>query len=191
MGDRIAGSLEQLAMADARFAARVTADPDGLGERGADRVSFQFSANPGEPRRPLARIASGGELSRVLLAVKEVLGSASPVGTFVLDEVDAGIGGAVADEVGRKLKQLSHGRQLIAITHLPQIAALADAHFRVGKQQEQGRTVAWVRRLDEHERVDEVARMVAGTRHAAQSRALAGEMLEGQSTVRDDGHMVN
>jgi len=191
LGERIAGSLRDLAMGSARFTAAVSDDPAGLTERGLDRVQFMFSANPGEEERPIARIASGGELSRVLLAVKEVLGSASAVGTFVLDEIDAGIGGATADVVGRKLKALSEGRQLIAITHLPPIAALADAHFQVGKRQIEGRTQAWVERLGDAERVEEVARMMAGDRHAERSRALAGDMLDEGAPAPGDDHVVN
>ena len=191
LGDRLAGSLADLAMGSARFTAVVCADPAGLTDSGLDRVQFTFSANPGEEERPISRIASGGELSRVLLAIKEVLGTASAVGTFVLDEIDAGIGGATADVVGRKLKALSDGRQLIAITHLPPIAALADAHFRVGKRQVEDRTEAWVERLGDAERVAEVARMMAGERHAERSRALAGEMLDEGSPLPGGDHVVN
>jgi len=191
LGERIAGALQDLAMDGARFTAVVREDPAGLTEMGLDQVQFMFSANSGEEERPIARIASGGELSRVLLAVKEILGSASAVGTFVLDEVDAGIGGATADVVGRKLKALSVGRQLIAITHLPAIAAMADAHYRVGKREVDGRTEAWVERLGDDERVEEVARMMAGERHAERSRALAGEMLDEGSPLASDDLVVN
>ena len=186
----IAASLEELAMAGARFAVVVEDDPAGLGDTGLDRIAFRLSANAGEPLRPLARVASGGELSRVLLAVKEVLGNASPAGSFVLDEIDAGVGGTTADVVGRKLTALARGRQLIAITHLPQIAALADAHYLVGKGERDGRTTAWVRLLDEPQRLEEVARMVAGDRHTQQSRALAGEMLESGSRLSGGGEVI-
>ncbi len=177
LADRIAAELDELAMGGARFEPAVAPDPAGLSETGVDRVRFLLSANAGEDMRPLSRVASGGELSRMLLAVKQVLGAASAVGTFVLDEIDAGIGGATADVVARKLRSLADGRQLIAITHLPQIAALADAHYRVGKRELEGRTHAWVSALGPEERVEEVARMVAGDRHTERSRALAGEML--------------
>jgi DNA repair protein RecN (Recombination protein N) len=186
----IAAALEELAMAGARFAVVVEDDPAGLGETGLDRVAFRLSANAGEPLRPLAKVASGGELSRVLLAVKEVLGNASPAGSFVLDEIDAGIGGRTADVVGRKLAGLAIGRQLIAITHLPQIAALADAHYVVGKAENDGRTTAWVRCLDEAERLDEVARMVAGEQHTEHSRALAGEMLDKGLRLSGSGELI-
>lgn len=188
--EAIAAALGELAMAGARFAVVVEDDPSGLGETGLDRVAFRLSANAGEPLRPLAKVASGGELSRILLAVKEVLGSASPAGSFVLDEIDSGIGGSTADVVGRKLAGLARGRQLIAITHLPQIAALADAHYMVGKSEVDGRTAAWVRRLDEAERLDEVARMVAGERHTEHSRALAGEMLDKGPRLSGSGEVI-
>ncbi len=174
---RVETSLAELAMTGARFAARVEEAPGGLGEAGLDAVAFELAANPGEELRPLARVASGGELSRILLALKECLRDASPVETLVLDEVDAGIGGATADVVGHKLAALSDGAQLIVITHLPQIAARATAHYRVDKRTADGRTSARVERLDEPRRLDELARMVSGDRHAERSRALAEEML--------------
>jgi len=186
----IAGPLEELAMAGARFTAEVADDPAGLSETGLDRIAFRLAANAGEPLRPLAKVVSGGELSRVLLAVKEVLGSASPTRSFVLDEIDSGIGGRTADVMGRKLAELARGRQLIAITHLPQIAALADAHYVVGKAESDGRTTAWVRRLDEPQRLEEVARMVAGERHTEHSRALAGEMLDRGPRLSGSGEVI-
>ena len=169
-------------MPGARFVAAVEEAPEGLSETGLDAVAFQLSANPGEDLRPLARVASGGELSRVLLALKECLRDVTPVGTFVIDEVDAGIGGSTADVVGRKLEALARDAQLIAITHLPQIAARATAHYRVDKRETGGRTSATVERLDEPRRLDELARMVAGDRHAERSRALVEEMLTSPPT---------
>ena len=177
MGNQVASSLAQLAMGGARFEVAVEPDPAGLSETGTDGVAFRLSANPGEPMRPLARVASGGELSRVLLAVKDALQDAAAADSFVLDEIDTGIGGSVADVLGGQLERLAQRRQLIVITHLPQIAARAGAHYRVGKRSRDGRTTVWARRLDDAARVDEVARMVAGTRHADRSRALADEML--------------
>jgi len=187
MAGRVAAALEQLAMGGATFQVGVDADPSGLGTDGADLVGFRLSANPGEPARPLARVASGGELSRVLLALKEVLQDRGYAGSFVLDEIDSGIGGTTADVVGRKLEALARGRQLIAITHLPQIAARAGSHVVVGKREQEGRTRVWAERLSEEARVDELARMVAGDQHTDRSRALAGEMLQGSSarTGRD------
>ncbi|MDP7114170.1 MAG: hypothetical protein QGH45_19520, partial [Myxococcota bacterium] len=187
MAARVAAALEQLAMGGASFQVAVEPDPAGLGVDGADVVVFRLSANPGEPARPLAKVASGGELSRVLLALKEVMQDRGYAGSFVLDEIDSGVGGSTADVVGRKLEALAGQRQLIVITHLPQIAARANTHLVVGKREREGRTRVWAERLSEEARVDELARMVAGDRHTDRSRALAGEMLQGSSarTGRD------
>ncbi len=146
-----------------------------LGPAGAERAEILIAPNPGEPPRPLARIASGGELSRILLAVKRTLSRKDPVATYVFDEVDAGIGGAVAEAMGRVLSEVSRGRQVICVTHLPQVAAFADRHHRVEKGIAGGRTRAVVAVLEsDDERRREVARMIAGAtitesalRHAA------------------------
>ncbi len=175
----IGAGLEALAMGGAAFRVEVrTEDPERPGEAGADQVAFLLSANRGEPARPLSRVASGGELSRVLLAVKGVLLDATSAGTFVLDEIDAGIGGTTAEVVGEKLQEMARRQQLIVITHLPQIAARGTSHVRVGKRERGGRTTVWAERLDERGRLAEVARMVAGERHGERSRALAREMLD-------------
>ena len=129
---------------------------------GADQVVFRFAPNPGEPARPLARIASGGELSRVALAVKQVLAAADDTPTLVFDEVDAGIGGRSADPLGRSLWALARGHQVLVVTHLPQIAAHADAHFRIAKRERDGRTLTEVARLDREGRIVELAAMLGG-----------------------------
>ena len=149
-----------------------------LGGGGWDRVELLLAANPGEEPRPLGRVASGGELSRVMLAIKRVLARADVTSTYVFDEVDAGIGGAVADVVGKKLAQVATEKQVLCVTHLPQIAAYADAHFRVEKRTDGGRTATTVRRLDEKERIEELARMVGGARITAKARAHAEELIE-------------
>jgi DNA repair protein RecN (Recombination protein N) len=138
--------------------------PDGwrLGARGVDQAEFLFSGNAGEDVRPLARIASGGELSRTMLAIKVVLAATDAVPVVVFDEVDAGIGGKTADTVGKKLRQVSRARQVLCVTHLPQIAAHADQHLRVEKREEDGRTTATVAALVKGDRVREVARMLGG-----------------------------
>jgi DNA repair protein RecN (Recombination protein N) len=134
-----------------------------LGPGGAEGAEILIAPNPGESARPLARIASGGELSRFLLAVKRVLSHGDPVGTYVFDEVDAGIGGAVAEAMGRVLADVSRGRQVVCVTHLPQVAAFADRHHRVEKAVSGGRTHTGVTLLaSEEERRREVARMMAG-----------------------------
>jgi DNA repair protein RecN (Recombination protein N) len=133
-----------------------------LSARGVDQVEFLFSPNPGEEPRPLARIASGGELSRTMLALKVILAATDAVPVLIFDEVDTGIGGKTADTVGRKLRQVSRVRQVLCITHLPQIAAYADHHLRAEKRVEDGRTLTRVMALAREERIREVARMLGG-----------------------------
>lgn len=162
--------LDGLAMGRCRLSVAL-APPEGgiaagdalLGPAGAERAEILIAPNPGEPPRPLARIASGGELSRILLAVKRTLARRDPVATYVFDEVDAGIGGAVAEAMGRALADVARGRQVICITHLPQVAAFAERHLRVEKRVAHGRTHSTVVPLASAlERRREVARMMAG-----------------------------
>jgi DNA repair protein RecN (Recombination protein N) len=138
--------------------------PEGwrLGTRGVDQAEFLFSGNAGEEARPLARIASGGELSRTMLALKVVLAATDAVPVLIFDEVDVGIGGKTADTVGKKLRQVARTRQVLCVTHLPQIAAYADQHFRVEKREEDGRTATTVTAMVRNDRVREVARMLGG-----------------------------
>jgi DNA repair protein RecN (Recombination protein N) len=151
-----------------------------LGASGAERAEILIAPNPGEPFRPLARIASGGELSRVLLAVKRTLARRDPVATYVFDEVDAGVGGAVAEAMGRVLAEVSRGRQVICVTHLPQIAAFADRHHRVEKRVVAGRTHMGVSLLDaEEDRCREVARMIAGATITGSALEHAGALIRG------------
>ncbi len=150
----------------------------GIGPTGWDRVEFYFSANQGEPARPLAKVASGGELSRLMLAMKCLLAKRDLVDTVIFDEVDAGIGGEAAEAVARKIRELSTHHQVICITHLPQIAARGTIHFRVQKNVRAGRTVSSIMLLDDDERVEEVARMLAGDSATAQTHAWARELLE-------------
>lgn len=147
------------------------------GAKGFDKVELLFAPNAGEEARPLHRIASGGELSRITLALKNVLAKNDPVDTYVFDEVDAGIGGGVGEILGRKLKEVSRHRQVLCVTHLAQIAAFADRHFRVQKQVLDGRTVSAVSPLDEHTREEEVARMLGGLTITDRTRAHAEEMI--------------
>jgi DNA repair protein RecN (Recombination protein N) len=175
----------------------VFAMPDGstrrIGATGWDRAELLLRPNPGEDPRPLQRIASGGELSRVMLALRSILGQADRVATCVFDEVDAGIGGATADRVGRAIRRLAHGpdkspdknsdkapafhKQVLCITHLAQLAAFSDDHYRVEKLVQDGRTVTRIRRLDAKERREEIARMLGGARVTQKSRAHAEELL--------------
>lgn len=132
------------------------------GRQGAEEIEFLISANPGEPLRPLSRVASGGELSRIMLAIKTAAALRSPLPTMVFDEIDVGIGGRTADAVGRKLSRMAQTAQVLCITHLAQIAANADSHFAIMKVEKDGRAVVRVRCLNLSERVDEIARMLAG-----------------------------
>ncbi|HEY7713417.1 MAG TPA: DNA repair protein RecN [Candidatus Binatia bacterium] len=151
-----------------------------LTDRGMDQVEFYFSPNPGEPVKPLAKIASGGELSRLMLALKALVLTPGVVSTLLFDEVDAGVGGRVAEIVGKKLKQVATYHQVISVTHLPQIAALADAHFVVQKAVEKGRTFTRVKQLSEQERVGELARMLGGVKITEQVRRHAEELVRGK-----------
>jgi len=145
---------------------------------GIDAIVFLFAPNPGEPARPLARIASGGELSRVALAIKQVLAAADRTPTLVFDEIDSGIGGRSAEPVGRSLWELARTHQVLCVTHLGQIAAYADAQFRIEKHSRDKRTVTEVRRLDREERVEELTAMLAGAEGGSGARASAEELLE-------------
>jgi DNA repair protein RecN (Recombination protein N) len=144
---------------------------------GIDSVAFLIAPNPGEPARPLARIASGGELSRVALAIKQILAEADHTPTLVFDEIDTGIGGRSAEPVGRSLWELARSHQVLCVTHLGQIAAYADAQFRIEKVQRDGRTVTEVRRVEGGERVEELAQMLAGAEGGSAARASAEELL--------------
>ena len=178
-------SLAELAMDRARFEVRFEDAPHGetgaderWSERGIDRAECYLSPNPGEELRPLARTASGGELSRGMLAVKALAASDEPDRALIFDEVDAGIGGRVADVVGRKLSALGRHAQVLCITHLPQVAAHARSHFRILKEVRRGRTITSVARLGELERAEELARMLGGATVTDSARARAREMLE-------------
>ena len=171
----VEGGLTDLAMERARF--EVVFHEPAVGEtdrtdRGVDRAEFYFSANPGEDVRPLGRIASGGELSRVMLALRTVISADAPGRTLVFDEVDAGVGGEAAERIGARLRGLAERYQVLCITHLPQIAAYGASHHRVTKFVRGGRTQAAVDRLDGDSRASEIARMMSGTR-------VSGAVLEG------------
>jgi DNA repair protein RecN (Recombination protein N) len=156
-----------------------TVDGGRLSRSGVDRVEFLIAPNKGEEPRPLRRIASGGELSRSLLALKRVLADSGPAGLYVFDEVDAGVGGAVAEVIGHAIADIARHRQVLCVTHLPQIAALADAHFVVEKSETLGRTLATLHRLDEGKgRVDEIARMIGGVTIGQATRRAAEELLK-------------
>ncbi|MDH4229449.1 MAG: DNA repair protein RecN [Nitrospirota bacterium] len=177
--------LADMAMPHARLAVAFAPNRDGvpcgdvlLGPDGTERARFLLAANPGEEARPLARVASGGELSRIMLALKQVMIGADPVPCLVFDEVDSGIGGSVAERVGHLLRALATaGHQVFCITHQAQIAALADTHLQVSKTALNGRTATAVERLEPGARVTEVARMLGGEKLTEATLAHAREML--------------
>ena len=148
-----------------------------VGPKGIERVEFHISTNPGEALRPLARVASGGEVSRIMLALKSVLSQTDPVQVLIFDEIDIGISGRIADVVGRRLKGLSCARQTICITHLPQIARKADTHLAVHKAVSNGRTVTRVARLGDDERAREIAKLLGGEKISALTMEHARELL--------------
>lgn len=204
---RVMEDLRHVAMEQARFvisletaaapdppatpeeaAAQPTREPNTVAfftPYGADRVEFLLSANPGESPRSLARVASGGELSRLMLTLRTVgmsgEGDAHSCQTVIFDEIDVGIGGRVAEAVGRRLKALSAGRQVLCVTHQPQIARFANHHYVVDKSIENGRAVTTIKRLDREERIGEMARMIGGSDDAASTREAARWMLENAS----------
>jgi DNA repair protein RecN (Recombination protein N) len=160
----------------------IALEPAEVGPSGADRVLFTFAPNPGEPPRPLGRIASGGEASRLSLALKVVLASADETPLLVFDEVDAGVGGRNAAALGERLRALSRFHQVLCVTHLPHVAAHADAHLVVGKRVTDGRTVTTVALLDQDERASELAAMLAGEDAGDEARATAEALLRGAGT---------
>ncbi len=168
--------LATLGMKKTTFQVRI--DDQALSGKGKDRIEFLISPNIGEEVRPLAKIASGGELSRIMLAIKRILAAIGGRQVLIFDEVDAGIGGAVAEVVGRKLRELSKHHQVICVTHLPQIACFADRHHSVRKEVKFGRTVTLVHPLEKEARVDEIARMLGGVKVTEKTRAHAQEMME-------------
>jgi DNA repair protein RecN (Recombination protein N) len=175
LAERVNGELPPLGLPAGAFG--VTVEAAEVGPSGADRVTFTFAPNPGEPGRPLARIASGGEASRLSLAVKVVLAAADETPVLVFDEVDAGIGGRHATALGERLRQLAAFHQVLCVTHLAQVAAYADRHVHVGKRVERGRTVAEARVLDGAERATELAAMLAGEGAGTEAHAAAEALL--------------
>ena len=174
---RVNRLLGELGMPDARFRIRIDADPDRLGPQGLDRVEFEVRTNAGQDWGPLSKIASGGELSRIGLALQLVLGDAGTACVRIFDEVDAGIGGGVAEIVGRRLRELAGTGQVLCVTHLPQVAAQAHQHLRVEKQRRGGTTRTRIQSLTPEARIEEIARMLGGVRITDSTRAHAEEML--------------
>lgn len=173
---KINAELSALNMEGAVFS--VQFEPCDLNKNGADKIEFLLSANRGEPLKPLTKIVSGGELSRIMLALKNVLVAGDVAETLIFDEIDAGISGRAAGKVGEKLREIAAKKQVLCVTHLPQIASLADTHFKISKTQEENRTVTTIRRLNQQEKIAEIALMIGGDHVTQTTVAQASEMLE-------------
>ncbi|MGZ2743787.1 DNA repair protein RecN [Burkholderia stagnalis] len=177
LGTAVTAGMQELSMAGGSFEVALVPLADG-GPHGLEQVEFRVAGHPGVPLRPLAKVASGGELARISLALAVIASAASPTPTLIFDEVDTGIGGGVAEVVGRLLHQLGRDRQVLCVTHLPQVAARGDQHFQVAKGADaRGGTVSTVVPLDRASRVEEVARMLGGLEITATTRKHAKEML--------------
>ncbi len=181
----VSDAMAGLGMPGGRFEIALEPLADGA-ERasGMDDIEFLISANPGQPPMPLARIASGGELSRMSLSIQVIASDGSTIPTMVFDEVDSGVGGGVAEMVGRRLAEVARDRQVLCVTHLPQVASLADHHLRISKVTDGKATRTRVHVLDQEERVDELARMLGGVEITAKTREHAAEMLAGAPQKR-------
>jgi DNA repair protein RecN (Recombination protein N) len=188
--------LAQLQMENAKFSVSIWREeaPEGqgvefegrryfVGPDGVDRLEFLLSANPGEALKPLKRIASGGELSRIMLAIKSLLAQRDGIPTLIFDEIDVGISGATAQVVAEKMRRIADGRQVVCITHLAQIAARASQHFAVEKKKKGKRIVTQVRPLSEPERVEEIARLLGGDAESAVGKKHAQELLRGMNAA--------
>lgn len=172
----VTAGMQELAMAGGRFEIALEALPEGA-SCGLEAVEFRVSANAGQPLRPLAKVASGGELSRIGLALQVIASQANPAGTLIFDEVDVGIGGRVAEIVGRMLRQLGKSRQVLCVTHLPQVAAQAHWQWSIAKETRGGATTSSVSVLDAEARIGEIARMLGGEKITETTRRHAAEML--------------
>jgi DNA repair protein RecN (Recombination protein N) len=176
LSGQVTEAMQELALAGGRFEVRLESLDEG-GAHGVERIEFLVAGHAGMEPRPLARVASGGELSRIALAIQVITSRAALVPTLIFDEVDAGIGGAVAEKVGRQLRELARERQVLCVTHLAQVASRGDSHWQVSKQTADGRTVSTLAALDRQGRVEEIARMLGGSEITATTRKAAREML--------------
>ena len=177
---RVQEELRQLDMPKVQFQTEFAPSPgqESMDETGLDQVQFLMSANLGEALRPIQKVASGGELARIMLALKNVLAQDDGIGTLVFDEVDTGVSGRAAQKVAEKMADVARGRQVLCVTHLPQIAAMADTHFSVEKGEREGRTYTQVDRLDRRGREDELARLLGGAQLTDALRQSARELLD-------------
>ncbi|NMA64649.1 MAG: DNA repair protein RecN, partial [Clostridiaceae bacterium] len=175
---QISQELKDLEMPKTRFEVMVESRPEeGFGENGTDKVEFLFSPNAGEALKPLSKIASGGEMSRVMLGIKSIIAGIDAIPTLVFDEIDTGVSGKAASKVGEKLKSVADSHQVICITHHAQIACLADSHFLIKKEEKKGRTLTSVELLDQDGQESEITRLLSGEHATETARSLARELL--------------
>ncbi|MDY2990545.1 MAG: DNA repair protein RecN [Hornefia butyriciproducens] len=179
LGQAIEAELHDLNFDSARFEIRISAAP-AISAEGGDEAEILISTNRGEPLKPLIRVASGGEISRIMLAIKNITGTYDKIPTMIFDEIDAGISGITASIVGRKLREISSSHQIICITHLPQIAACGDANYRICKETDANSTYTHVDRLDEEATIDEIARLLGGEIITETTRRSARELISGK-----------
>ncbi|MEQ8177843.1 MAG: hypothetical protein RIA10_05855, partial [Amphiplicatus sp.] len=179
----VARELEPLKLGRAHFSTRIERDSGRPTSEGIDQVEFMVATNPGAPAGPLKTIASGGELSRFVLAMKAALAAKEHRTVIIFDEVDAGVGGAVADAVGERLARLARDAQVLVVTHSPQVAARASAHWRIEKTQSDETTLTEVAALSSEERVEEIARMLSGARITDEARAAARQLLGSENVI--------
>ena len=183
LSERVTDGMQGLSLSGGSFA--VTLEElaeDRWSETGREHIEFLVSANPGQPLRPLHKVASGGEISRISLAIQVITAQAARIPTLIFDEVDVGIGGRVAEIVGLQLRALGQHRQVICVTHLPQVAALGHHHLQVSKHINKNATLTKIETLDNKQRIDEIARMLGGIEITEQTRSHAQEMIERAQT---------
>ena len=161
--EKLKTALQELNFLSVELEITVIANENAITSDGFDDVDFMISLNPGEPMKSVSKVASGGELSRIMLALKSVMADKEEIGTLIFDEIDAGISGKTAWKVSEKMAVLGKGHQLICITHLPQIAAMADSHFMIEKSAKEGRSITEIFELKEERMLEEIARLLSGT----------------------------
>ena len=188
LSERICAELASLDMKSVRFHVDISLQPpdEGFGRRGCDMVEFMISPNPGEPLKPLARIASGGEASRIMLAIKTILADADRTPVLVFDEIDSGVSGSTAARVGERLSAIALRHQVFCVTHLAQIAAMADRHLLIKKYTDGVTTSTLLEMLDEPMRREEIARLLSGGTRLDEALALAAHLVEEADAFR--GH---
>lgn len=181
MGAAVEKELSRVALDGAKFRPEVVSrkpEASALAAAGLDEAELLFSANPGQEMRPLSQTASGGELSRVMLALRNASSRGQTGKTIIFDEIDTGIGGRVAERVGARLKELAGSAQVVCVTHLPQVAAFADSHLLVSKASGRGSVTTSVKPLAKQDRIVELARMISGSEVTGEARAHAKELIE-------------